>query len=332
MVLAHESCPEPWAGDVRCCLRQARPRGPIPLCPRAGFRVRVTSLVGSAELICPCGSPCSREWSRHPPLRGGQPHLAYRFPPAPQARPQARQQERHGVPKRDRAYPVPSSPRTCRTTARHGTASVSPHPLPWKWAGAVLMESRPGTMAPAPSEASPGPPALPRGALGVPCSSLCPGGWWRSDARAQGHAQGGRDVSQRVAVPQGFATSPPTHPLCMPNLGIVVILERYKILSLLWRKAGVTAGTACTTAGPCPMAVLHWPSRRWQGTTKGHCTGSQAAGQEKPHLQGKGSIGRGAEPLTSPSLLPGAIFHPPQMQGDARRCLQERDNWVTQEF
>lgn len=42
-----------------------------------------------------------------------------------------------------------------------------------------------------------------------------------------------------------------------------MILEQYKNLSLLWGKVGVTTGTACPTAGPCPVAVLHWSCRRW---------------------------------------------------------------------
>lgn len=112
-----------------------------------------------------------------------------------------------------------------------------------------------------------------------------------------------------------------------------MILEEYKMLSLLRGKAGVMAGTACPTAGPCPMVMLHWPRRRWHKDC--HRSLQQEPNQwakEKHHHEGKGSIGRGAEPPASPSLLPAAVFQPPQMQGGARCHLQERENHIAQQL
>lgn len=66
-------------------------------------------LVGSTEVILPCSSPWSREKSRHLPLCGGQPHLVHLSSLAPQAHPQALQQQEHpghGTPDRDQTFPV----------------------------------------------------------------------------------------------------------------------------------------------------------------------------------------------------------------------------------
>lgn len=69
-----------------------------------------------------------------------------------------------------------------------------------------------------------------------------------------------------------------------------------------------------------------------QGPSQVIAAGAKPPVQEKRHLQGKGSIGGGAEPLTSPPLLPAAIFQPPQMQGDAPCLPGERENCIAQHF
>lgn len=180
-VTAHKAL-GPWAGDVRCCPHQARSRGPILLCPHAGFRagggraghllpavVWMAALRSSvlADLCAPGKEPSPTfPWGAAP----SHPSL----PPSPTSTsPGSAAAEASQC-----AQPGSSIPSALRPTwmwgtmAWHGTASVSPHMLPWKWAGAALMETRPAMMALAPSEVSPGPP-LCHGVLWATCVAPC---------------------------------------------------------------------------------------------------------------------------------------------------------------
>lgn len=67
------------------------------------------------------------------------------------------------------------------------------------------MENRPGLVALGPSEPVSTLSALPWGALGTPCSSLCQGGWCRGTL---GH----RAMHRMEGMCHQVAVSPPTHP------------------------------------------------------------------------------------------------------------------------
>lgn len=179
------------------------------------------------------------------------------------------------------------------------------------------METRPGLAAPAPSEASPSPPTLPQGALGIPCSSLCPGGWCRV-MLGHGDVHGAVGMCHGVWLCHGARLCPlqhvPMHTKFRNTGDFGAIQDPFPALGEGWGHSW-----DCLPHGwsvPCGSAVLVLQEVA-QGLPQVTALGAKPPGEEKYHLQGKGSIGRGTEPLASPSLLPRAIFQPLQMQGYA---------------
>lgn len=95
-----------------------------------------------------------------------------------------------------------------------------------------------------------------------------------------------------------------------------MILEQYKILSLLWGRLGPCWDHLAPDWSMAHVGAELAMQEVAQGLPQVTAPGSKPPGQEEHHLQSKGSISRGAEPLANPSLLPGAVFQPLQMQGD----------------